>query len=208
TELARYQQLFKQDAIARQQLDRQVALVEQLRGTLQSDRAQVDSAKLQLSYTRIEAPISGRVGLRRVDAGNLIAANDANGLFTLLQTRPIAVLFNVPEQQIAPVRAAHAATTQPVTEAWDRNVSKLLAQGRLETMDNQIDVATGTLRLKARFDNADDSLFPNQFINVRLALQKLPDVVTIPQDAVQYGSRGSYVYVIKDGKATVRMLKL
>ena len=208
SELARYEQLFKQDAVARQQLDRQAALVQQLRGTLQSDQAQVDNAKLQLSYTRIEAPISGRVGLRRVDAGNLITANDANGLFTLLQTKPISVLFNVPETQIAQVRTAYAGDVKPVAEAWDRNASKRLAQGRLETLGNQIDVATGTLRLKARFENADDSLFPNQFVNLRLALQKLPNAVTIPLDAVQYGSRGSYVYAINDGKAAVRMLEL
>ncbi|WP_235578148.1 efflux RND transporter periplasmic adaptor subunit [Pseudorhodoferax sp. Leaf267] len=208
SELARYQGLFKQDAIARQQLDRQQALVQQLRGTLQSDQAQVDNAKLQLSYTRILAPIAGRVGLRRVDAGNLLTANDANGLFTLLQTQPVSVVFNVPEPQVAAVRAAHAGRAAPLAEAWDRDGRTQLATGRLDTLDNQIDIATGTLKLKARFENADDALFPNQFVNVRLALQRLPGAVTIPTDAVQHGSRGSYVYVVADGKSHVRVLTL
>lgn len=208
SELARYEQLFTRDAIARQQLDRQAALVQQLRGTLKADQAQVDNAKLQLSYTRIEAPIAGRVGLRRVDAGNLIGANDAEGLFTLTQTQPVAVLFSVPEPQVADVRAAHAEKTPPVVEAWDRDNRTRLATGRLDTLDNQIDAATATLRLKARFENADDALFPNQFVNVRLALRELPGAVTIPTDAVQHGSRGSYVYVIADNKARVRDLVL
>ncbi|MBL0944712.1 MAG: efflux RND transporter periplasmic adaptor subunit [Hydrogenophaga sp.] len=210
SELARYQGLFQRDAIARQQLDRQAALVQQLRGTLQADQAQVDNAKLQLSYTRITAPIAGRVGLRRVDAGNLISANDANGLFTITQTQPVAVLFSVPEPQVPEVRAAHAATGQaaPRVEAWDRENRSRLATGRLDTLDNQIDAATATLRLKARFENADDALFPNQFVNVRLSLRQLPGAVTVPTDAVQHGSRGSYVYVIAEGKARVRELQL
>lgn len=208
SELARYQQLFKQDAIARQQMDRQAALVQQLRGTLQADQAQVDNAKLQLSYTRILAPIAGRVGLRRVDAGNLLTANDANGLFTLLQTQPVSVLFNVPEPQVAAVRTAHSGRSAPAAEAWDRDGRTRLALGRLDTLDNQIDIGTGTLRLKARFENADDALFPNQFVNVRLSLQQLPGAVTIPSDAVQHGSRGSYVYVVHEAKALVRVLTL
>lgn len=210
SELVRYQGLFQRDAIARQQLDRQAALVQQLRGTLQADQAQVDNAKLQLSYTRITAPIAGRVGLRRVDAGNLISANDANGLFTLTQTQPVAVLFSVPEPQVPEVRAAQAATGQaaPRVEAWDRDNRQRLATGRLDTLDNQIDAATATLRIKARFENADDALFPNQFVNVRLALRQLPGAVTVPTDAVQNGSRGSYVYVIVEGKARVRDLQL
>jgi multidrug efflux system membrane fusion protein len=209
SELARYQQLFKQDAVARQQLDRQTALVEQLRGTRAADQAAVDRARLQLSYTRIEAPISGRVGLRRVDAGNLVSAGDAEGLFTLAQTQPVSVLFSVPEPQVAAVRAAHAqrGADAPVVQAWDRALSTQLAQGRLDTLDNQIDIATGTLRLKARFDNADDALFPNQFVNVRLALHELKDAVTIATDAVQHGSRGPYVYVVEGGKSLIRAIR-
>ncbi|RYY71171.1 MAG: efflux RND transporter periplasmic adaptor subunit, partial [Comamonadaceae bacterium] len=209
SELARYQQLFRQDAVARQQLDRQEALVQQLGGTLAADQAAVDRARLQLSYTRIEAPIAGRVGLRRVDAGNLVAAGAADGLFTLTQAQPVTVLFSVPEPQVAAVRAAHArqGADAPVVLAWDRELRTQLAQGRLDTLDNQIDIATGTLRLKARFDNADDALFPNQFVNVQLALQQLQGAVTIPSDAVQHGSRGPYVYVIADGKSKVRTIR-
>lgn len=211
SELARYQQLFQRDAVARQVLERQAALVQQLRGTLQIDQAQVDNARLQLSYTRITAPIAGRVGLRRVDAGNLVTANATDGLFTLTQTQPVSVLFNVPEPQVAEVRAAHAAGSgkdAPAAEAWDRDNRQRLARGRLDTQDNQIDAATGTLRLKARFENADDALFPNQFVNLRLALRTLPGAVTIATDAIQFGARGSYVYVIADGKARVRVLQL
>ena len=208
SELNRYRGLFKQDAVARQQLDRQEALVQQLRGTLQSDQAQVDDAKLQLSYTRIEAPIAGRVGMRRVDEGNLIAENDTTGLFTLLQIRPVTALFSVPEAQVAAVRAAHASATPPTVEAWDRDGRTLLARGQLDTVDNQIDIATGTLRLKARFDNSDDALFPNQFVNIRLDLQTLADALVIPAESVQHGSAGSYVYAIGEGKAHVRQIRL
>lgn len=207
SELARYRQLFQQDALARQQLDRQEALVQQLRGTLQADQAQVDEARLQLSYTRIESPIDGRVGMRRVDAGNLVSDGDANGLFTIVQTHPVSVTFSIPEPQVAAVRAAFAGAERPAVQAWDRDDAQPLASGRLDTLDNQIDIATGTLRVKARFDNADDALFPNQFVNVRLDLQRLPGALTIPAEAVQHGSRGPYVYVIADDKAQVRMIE-
>lgn len=208
SELARYQQLFAQDSIARLQVERQEALVAQLGGTDLADQAQVDNARLQLSYTRITAPIAGRVGMRRVDAGNLVGANDADGLFTIVQTQPVSVRFTVPEPQVAAVRAAHRSGTPARVEAWDREGRELLAAGVLDTLDNQIDIATGTLRMKARFDNADDTLFPNQFVNVRLALQTLPGATTIPSDAVQHGSLGSYVYVVEAGKSHMRVLQL
>lgn len=209
SDLALYQGLFAQDSIARQQLDKQQALVNQLRGSVQADQAAVDNARLQLSWTRITAPIGGRLGLRRVDAGNLVASSDANGLVTIAQTRPLNVLFPVPEQHLADIRAAQAASRGGLAvEAWDRGETRLLATGRLTTLDNQIDTATGTLRLKAEFANADDALFPNQFVNVRLVVRAVADAITIPVDAVQYGAKGSYVYVIKDGKAGVRPLVL
>lgn len=207
-ELARYQRLFQQDSIARLELERQQAQVQQLEGTIQADQAQVDNARLQLSYTRITAPLAGRVGLRRVDAGNLIAANEADGLFSIVQTQPVSVLFTAPEPQVAAVRQAHAADAAAVVQVWDRDNRQLLAEGRLDTLDNQIDIATGTLRLKARFENQDDTLFPNQFVNARLALHTLGDALTIPADAVQFGSDGTYVYTIADDKAHKRVLTL
>lgn len=211
-DLRLYERLITQKSIAQQQFDKQKALVEQLQGTLKTHSAQVDDARLQLSYTRITAPITGRLGLRRVDVGNLVNAGDNNGLVTITQTRPIAVSFTIPENQLAEVRAAYSAATAtssalPV-EAWDRSEQSLLATGKLTTLDNQIDTATGTLRMKAQFDNADDGLFPNQFVNARLHLSTLNGAVTIPIDAVQYGSKGTYVYVIEEGKAKMRSIKL
>lgn len=211
-DLRLYERLIAQKSIAKQQFDKQQALVEQLRGTLKNNTAQVEDARLQLSYTRITAPITGRLGLRRVDVGNLVKTGDADGLVTITQTQPIAVSFTIPENQLVAVRGAYlaaekAASALPV-EAWDRSEQSLLATGKLTTLDNQIDTATGTLRLKAQFDNTDDSLFPNQFVNARLHLSTLDGAVTIPIDAVQYGSKGTYVYVIEEGKAKIRPIKL
>ncbi len=207
-DLARYRTLFQQDSIARQQLETQEALVAQLRGSAQTAHAQVDAARLQLSYTRIEAPASGRLGLRGVDAGNLVAASDAQGLVSLTQTRPISVVFSVPEPQLAALRARWRAGARLPVQAWDRADQEPLATGQLTTLDNQIDIATGTLRLRAQFDNADDSLFPNQFVNVRLQVRTHEDALVIPVDAVQYGSQGPYVYTLQDGKAALRRVSL
>lgn len=211
-DLVLYQRLLKQNSIPKQQVDRQEALVEQFKGTLKNHQGQLDDARLQLSYTRIEAPISGRLGLRRVDVGNLVNASDTEGLVTITQTQPIAVVFTIPENQLVAVRNAYATANQEkaplAVEAWDRSEQQQLATGVLTTLDNQIDSATGTLRLKAQFDNTDDMLFPNQFVNARLHLQTLKDAITIPVDAVQFGSKGTYVYVIEDGKAKILTLKL
>lgn len=207
-DLAMYERLHAQDSIARQQVDRQKALVQQLRGTRQADQAAVDNARLQLAWTRIDAPISGRAGLRRVDAGNLVATTDANGLVTIAQTRPIAVTFSIPEAHVAAVRAASVGGKALVVQAWDRPETAQLAEGRLATFDNQIDTATGTLKLKARFENQDDALFPNQYVKVRLALGERAGALTIPGDAVQYGEKGPHVFVVKDGKAHLRALTL
>ncbi len=208
TELARYRLLFKQDSIARQQVEAQEAMVNQLRGTLKSNQAQVDDARLKLGWTRIEAPIEGRVGLRRVDAGNLISSGDSEGIVSIVQTRPIAVMFTVPERDLATVREEMARGHTLEVEAWDRDDRKPVASGVLRTFDNQIDTTTGTVRLKAEFANTDDALFPNQFVNVRLAVRSIKDAVTIPADSVQFGSRGSYVYVINEGKASIRPVTL
>ncbi len=211
-DLALYERLMTSKSIAKQQYDKQKSLVAQLHGTLKTHTAQLEDARLQLSYTRITAPIAGRTGLRKVDVGNLVNANDNTGLVTITQTKPISVVFTIPENQLIAVRQAHSAANTNKqalgVEAWDRSEQNLLATGKLTTLDNQIDTATGTLRLKAEFDNADDGLFPNQFINARLHLQTLDGAVTIPADAVQYGSKGTYVYVIDDGKATMRQIKL
>ncbi|MEN0039392.1 MAG: MdtA/MuxA family multidrug efflux RND transporter periplasmic adaptor subunit [Cellvibrio sp.] len=211
-DLRLYERLIEQKSIAKQQFDKQQALVDQLRGTIKSHTAQVEDARLQLSYTRITAPITGRLGLRRVDIGNLVSTGDTEGLVTLTQTQPIAVSFTIPENQLVAVRGAHAAASKTTAalavEAWDRSEQSLLATGKLTTLDNQIDTATGTLRLKAQFENTDDSLFPNQFVNARLHLSTLDGAVTIPVDAVQYGSKGTYVYVIEKNIATIRQIKL
>lgn len=211
-DLRLYERLITQQSIAKQQFDKQQALVDQLRGTLKNHTAQLDDARLQLSYTRITAPITGRLGLRRVDVGNLVKTGDADGLVTITQTQPIAVSFTIPENQLVAVRGAYRAAEEasaalPV-EAWDRSEQSLLATGNLTTLDNQIDASTGTLRMKAEFDNTDDSLFPNQFVNARLHLSTLDGAVTIPVDAVQYGSKGTYVYVVEEGKAQMRPIKL
>lgn len=211
-DLALYKRLLTNNSIAKQQYDKQQSLVEQFRGTLKNHSAQLDDARLQLSYTQITAPISGRTGLRKVDVGNLIKTGDAEGLVTITQTQPIAVLFTIPENQLVAVRGAYAEAQKNggalAVAAWDRSEQSLLATGQLTTLDNQIDTATGTLKLKAQFENSDDSLFPNQFVNARLQVHTLSDAITIPADAVQYGSKGTYVYTIKDGKAAMRTLKL
>lgn len=209
--LALYQRLFTQNSVAKQQLDTQIALVEQWKGTLKTHQAQVDDARLQLSYTKVSAPISGRLGLRRVDVGNLVTANDSTGLVTITQTSPIAALFTIPENQLSAVRRAFIASRdqqQPLTvDAWDRSEQEQLATGILTTLDNQIDSSTGTLRLKAEFANEDDSLFPNQFVNIRLHLSTLENVITIPTDAIQHGSRGTYVYIVDaEQKAVIRTI--
>jgi multidrug efflux system membrane fusion protein len=199
-----YQGLYAEDSIARQQLDSQAALVRELKGANKSQQAQVDDARLQLSWTHIEAPIAGRLGLRRVDAGNLIAANDSDGLVTITQTQPIAVLFTVSEVEVPALLKAFNGGEPLRVEALNRNEQTVIATGKLVTLDNQIDTTTGTLRVKAEFENLENELFPNQFVNVRLRLNSIDDVLTVPADAVQHGSQGSYVYVVEDSKAYIR----
>jgi len=208
-DLQRYQTLYKQDSIARQQLDTQAALVRQYEGTQKIDQAAVDDAKLQLGYTRITAPIEGRLGLRKVDPGNLVSTGDTDGLVVITQTQPISVVFSLPETQLPEVlEQVRAGRTLPV-QAYDRADTQAIATGRLETIDNQIDVATGTVKLKARFDNADELLFPNQFVNVRLLVQTRAGVTAIPTAAVQQGSAGAFVFLVRDDSTVeVRQVKL
>lgn len=211
-DLALYAQLKEKNSISRQQYNAQQALVNQLRGSLKSNEAQVAAAKLELSWTQIKAPISGRTGLRKVDVGNLVQANNADGLVTITQSEPIYVSFAIPEAQLQALRVAvkqaQDAGGKLAVEAWDRAEQQLLSRGELTTLDNQIDVTTGTLKLKAEFANADGSLFPNQFVNVRLTIAEKTNAMTIPQDAVQYSAEGPFVYVIVDKKAEKRPLTL
>ena len=193
-DLTRYRGLHAEQSIAKQTLDNQEALVNQLRGGLKSLQAQVASARLNLDYTDIRAPITGRLGLRQADVGNLLSSADSTPLVVITQTQPIAVLFSLPEAElpalVEQVRAGHTL----LVEAWDRSEQRQLAIGELESLDNQIDIATGTVKLKARFENADELLFPNQFVNIRLRLQTLQQVTLIPSAALQFGPDGSFVY--------------
>lgn len=209
TELQRYQLLFKQDSIAKQQVEQQLALVNQLKGQIQANKAQVDAAKLQLSYTKIYAPIEGRVGFRQKDAGNLIQANESAGLVSITQVHPIFVQFAVAENHLVNLRQSLKNGDKVLVSAWDKTEQKQLALGHVQAIDNQIDISTGTLKIKAIFTNQDDALFPNQFVNVRLKTQTIQNAISIPSDAVQHGAKGSYVYIINpQKKAEIRMLKL
>lgn len=205
----RFKQLHAQTLVTLQQLEAQQALVAEREGMLAAEKARVDDARRQLDYTRIEAPIAGRLGLRQVDAGNMVRAGDAGGLVTITQTRPITVTFTVPEVELQKVVEPIRAGETLHVEAWDRNERGILATGTLRTVDNQIDIATGTLRLKAEFPNTDEKLFPNQFVNVRLRVRTLKDALVIPAVGVQFGSRGNYVYIVgAENKATVREVGL
>jgi membrane fusion protein, multidrug efflux system len=200
-DLERFRDLLAKDAIARQQVDTQAALVRQLQGTAQSDQAAVDSARLQLSYTRITAPISGLAGLKQADLGNTVHASDANGLLSIAQVQPVNVVFAVPEAQLPTIaRRLKAGAALPV-EAWDRDQKTRLAEGRVASTDNAIDPATGTIKLKASFANVDGSLFPNQFVNVRLQLDTIANSLAVPGAALLRGAQGAFVYVVGDDKS-------
>ncbi len=192
--LGRYETLWKQDSIARQDVDTQAALVKQLEGQVQSSTASEGNARINLGYARITAPISGRIGLRAVDPGNMVQAGAATGIATITQMAPIDVKFAVPQDRVQDVLAAQRGGSLPVS-ALDRWRNDSLAQGRFLTLDNVIDTATGTLQAKARFDNAQGQLFPNQFVNVRLQLGATPGVL-VPVTAVRTGPDSDYVYVV------------
>ncbi len=203
-DLERYRGLYAEDSIAKQTLDTQEALVNQYRGTVKANQAVVNDAKLDLQFTQIRAPVDGRLGLRQVDVGNLISAGDTTPLVTITQTQPISVSFTLPEGELPQVQQARKADPQAlVVEAWDRSEKQRLAEGSLQSLDNQIDLATGTLKLKARFENAEETLFPNQFVNVRLRVRTREQATLIPSAALQYGSRGTFVYLLKDDSTVV-----
>lgn len=195
-DLARYEKLAKTRLVSQQDLDTQRALVSETLGTLKADEGSVASAELNLSYSRITAPIDGRAGLKQVDIGNYITSGDTTGLVVLTQTHPIDVLFSLPENTIQAILQAQKAGQPLPVEAWDRSNSTLLTQGELLSLDNQIDATTGTIKLKARFSNEDDRLFPNQFVNARLKVNTLHDAVVIPTAALQMGNEGNFVWVV------------
>ena len=192
----RYKELVKTDAIPSQQLDTQNALVAQYQGTIKQDNANIESAKLQLVYSKVTAPITGVVGLRLVDPGNIVHASDSNGMITITQLQPIAVLFTIPEDSLPEVTQKLRAGAHLPADAYNRDQSKKLASGMLVTLDNQIDNTTGTSKLKAVFDNTDNALFPQQFVNIRLLVDTLTNQLVVPNVAVQNGQQGTFVYVV------------
>lgn len=208
SELVRYQKLIKQDSIAKQTYDSQLALVRQYQGTVLSSQAQVKDAELNLEFTQIKAPISGRLGLRQIDIGNYIKVGDTTPLVTITQIQPISATFTLPEKQLPEVVKHLAKGQSLMVEAWDSSNTQLLATGVVETLDNQINTSTGTILVKARFDNNDQILFPNQFVNIKLKLATLKDALIIPTDAIQYGNKGTFVYVVNDGKVQLRYITL
>jgi multidrug efflux system membrane fusion protein len=206
-DLDRYQTLFKQDSIAKQQVDTQAALVRQYEGAVRSDQSQIENARLQLDYARINAPIGGRLGLRLVDQGNVVRAGDANGLVVITQLQPVALVFTIPQDQLSLV--LNKKDTKLPVEAWDRENRNRIATGALITVDNQIDTGTGTVKLKAELPNSDGTLFPNQFVNARMLVETRKDMTVVPAAAVQRGAQGMFVYVVKDDSTvTVRPVKV
>ncbi|MDO5666903.1 MAG: efflux RND transporter periplasmic adaptor subunit [Alcaligenaceae bacterium] len=197
-DLRRYQTLFKQNSIARQQVDTQDALVKQQRANRASLKAQIDQAEIEVEYTTVKAPISGRLGLRQVDIGNLVQANGSEGLVTITQTQPMDVEFAVSEQYVPQIAAKFYQGVPLEVQLYDRNSSQFIEKGQVLSMDNQIDSATGTVKIKARFDNLNHGLFPNQFVNAWLYVQRYDNSLSILTDAIQYGRQGTFVFLVND----------
>ena len=208
-DLSRYEILVAQNAAPEQQLATQRALVTQYEGTVKNDEGLLDAAKLNVTYCHITAPITGVVGLRLVDPGNIVHAADTTGMLVLTQIQPISAIFTVPEDQLAPILQKVRAGAKLTVDAWDREMKKKLASGSLATLDNEIDQTTGTLKLRAIFDNANRTLFPNQFVNARLLQQEKTGVTLLPSAAIQRNTNDTYVYLIKpDSTVTVRSIKV
>lgn len=207
--LGRYRTLLAQDSIARQDVDTQAATVKQLAGTIATDQAAVGTARLNLTYTRLVAPVTGRIGLRKVDVGNYVSAGDANGVAVITVVAPIDVAFSVPQDLVDSI-TARQRTGEPIpVTALDRTRANTLAQGAFLTLDNQVDVTTGTVKAKARFANQGGELFPNQFVNVRILLNTLGNAIVLPAAAVRHGSKGDFVFVVDAEKtAHVRVVRL
>jgi multidrug efflux system membrane fusion protein len=195
-DLERYQALIEQDAVPKQQLDTQVSTVQQLEATLKSDQAQIDTARLNLTYARITSPIGGRIGLRLVDPGNIVHPTDANGLVVITERQPITVVFTVPQDSLPDLQKQMAAGRQLTVDAYDRGLVTRLASGVLSAIDSQIDPTTGTIKLKATFANAHDELFPNQFVNARVLVDTIRKAVIVPAAAIQRGPQKTFVYLV------------
>ncbi len=208
-DLERYRTLLKQDSIAEQQVASQESLVRQYEGTVKVDQSAIDNARLQLTYSRVTAPVGGRIGLRQVDPGNIVRAGDTNGLAVITQVEPISVIFTIPQDNLPAVLKRIQTGERLPVEAFDRDQKTQLANGALLTVDNQIDTTTGTVKLKAQFANDDSRLFPNQFVNVRMLLDTLQDVTTVSTAAIQRGTQGIFVYVVGgDYTVSLRPVKL
>lgn len=208
-DLARYQKLVSQDSLARQQLDTQAALVQQYEGVVKTDQANVEAAELNLAYTKVTAPIAGTLGLKQVDVGAYVTPSDSSGIVVVTQFRPISVVFSVPEDELGRIRARLAAGETAEVVAFDRGRRNELARGTLASIDNQIDTSTGTVKLRAVFDNADRSLFPNQFVNVRLTVETLKNALQLPATAIQRGQQGTFVFRVEaDNTVSLRPVKL
>jgi membrane fusion protein, multidrug efflux system len=208
-DLQRYNTLVAQNSIAKQTRDTQVSLVAQYQATVQADQAQIDAQKLNLTYCRIISPVTGRVGLRQVDPGNYVQTSDPNGIVVVTQLQPISVIFTLPEDKLPEVmKRVRGGATLPVT-AYDRTGATELAKGRVETVDNQIDTTTGTVKLRALFDNEQEVLFPNQFVNVKLLVDTMHAAEIVPSSAIQRGAPGTFVYLVKsDHTVAVQKVKL
>jgi multidrug efflux system membrane fusion protein len=208
-DLARYQKLVAQDSLARQQLDTQAALVQQYQGVVKTDQANVENAQLNLDYTKVRSPIDGRLGLKQVDVGTYVTPSDSSGIVVVTRFRPISVIFSVPEDDISRIRPRVAEGQGGEVILFDRGRRKELARGKLVSIDNQIDTTTGTVKLRANFDNGDGALFPNQFVNVRLEVETLKGALQLPATAIQRGSQGTFVYRVEaDKTVSVKPVKL
>jgi multidrug efflux system membrane fusion protein len=202
-EATRYTALLQAGVVSKESQQAQISTAGQAQGTIDADKASIEAAKVNLGYTRITSPIDGVVGLRQVDAGNIVHASDTTGLLVVTQLQPIAVIFTIPEDRLPEVLKLTRNGQKLAVEAYDRSGATHLASGSLLTVDNEIDPTTGTVKAKAVFDNKDGALFPNQFVNVRLILQERPNAVVIPAAALQTGSQGTFVFVVKPGDPPV-----
>ncbi|MBD2813391.1 MdtA/MuxA family multidrug efflux RND transporter periplasmic adaptor subunit [Xenorhabdus sp. Flor] len=201
--LARYQQLAKNKLITQQDLDKQFSLVRQYQAALKTDQADIDEQKLQLTYSRITAPISGRVGLKRIDVGNYVSSGGENPIVVITRVDPVNVVFSLPENDLSTILKAQKSNKELAVIAWDRNNQLQLAQGKLLSIDNQIDVATGTIKMKAQFINQDNALFPNQFVNIQIKVNTFNNAIVIPSAALQMSSEGYFVWMVnKDNKVS------